>query len=184
VAATAQVCADSLPLAGDKGLYGDQGEGGRVRLDPNRPVPAKAEVIAAWRKRQESITSFQFGWSEELCHREGWIPNPRYTERERLTIPTLRFDRSYTVAKTLAVQSAMMRYSYQLDRAGEPDGVEVVAPNARIGGLGVRRYYSYLSVFDGERGRISVVSLTGSPPPVTQAVEANVDAQNLPERFR
>jgi hypothetical protein len=76
----------------------------------------------------------------------------------------------------------MMRYGFELDRPEEPDGVEVVSPDGRTTGLGVRRHYSYQSVFDGQRGTIRVASLTGSPPATVQRTEGNVDAQNLDTR--
>src|SRR5690242_812203 len=93
-----------------------QRDGERPQLDRSRPVPARAEVIAAWRQRQSAIASFRFAWTEEQTHPTGWLPNPRYPERERLAIPALRVDRHYAVAKTLAVAGDRMRYTFELDR--------------------------------------------------------------------
>jgi hypothetical protein len=78
-------------------------------------VPSKAEIINAWQKRQDKIASFQFAWAEEQCHRRGWLPNPRYPEREWLAIPALRIDRTYAVTKSLAVDGNRMRYTFDLD---------------------------------------------------------------------
>jgi hypothetical protein len=175
-------CADSVRLAGERGVFGDQDQDGRLRLDRGRPVSSKAEIVSAWERRQHSISSFQFAWSERQCHWQGWVPNPRYPERERLAIPTLMLDRPYTVAKSLAVEGNMMRYGFELDRPEEPDGVDVVSPDGRTGGLGVRRHYSYLNVFDGRRSTVRVASLTGSPPATAQRIDSNVDAQNLDAR--
>jgi hypothetical protein len=68
------------------------------------------------------------------------------------------------------VDGNKMRYSFEMDRTEEPDG------------LGVGRHYSYVSVFDGQRGQTRLASLTDSPPPATWDIGANVDAQNLDMR--
>jgi hypothetical protein len=52
-------------------------------------------------------------------------------------------------------------------------------PQGGSRGLGVRRAYSYLSVFDGRAGKARLSSLTESPPATLQQGAANVDAQNL-----
>jgi hypothetical protein len=176
----APTCAEHV--APTRGVVADHDPAGRLQLDPSKPVPAKSAVISAWRKRQEAIRSFRFAWVEEQCHARGWIPNPRYPEREWLAIPGLLLDRSYSVTKALSVDGAMMRYSFELDRNEEPDGIDLVSPQGDNQGLGVRRHYSYLSVFDGQRGETRVTSLTGSPPATIQRVEAPVDAQNLDTR--
>ncbi len=176
----APTCAE--PVIPTMGVIADQDPAGRRQLDRSKPVPAKSEIIRAWRKRQDAIKSFRFAWVEEQCHARGWMPNPRYPEREWLAIPALLLDRSYSVTKTLAVDGTMMRYSFELDRREEPDGVDVVSPQGDNRGLGVRRHYAYLSVFDGQRGETRVSSLTGSPPPAIRRVDAPVDAQNLDTR--
>jgi len=170
------------PVVPTMGVIADEDAAGRRRLDSSKPVPAKSEIISAWQQRQEAIRSFRFAWVEEQCHPRGWVPNPRHPEREWLAIPALLVDRSYSVTKTLSVDGTMMRYSFELDRREEPDGIDVVSPQGDNRGLGVRRHYSYLSVFDGRRGETRVSSLTGSPPPAIRQVDAPVDAQNLDTR--
>jgi len=162
-----------------------QGPAARLQLgqrDPSRPVPAKSEAIAAWQKRQAAISTFRFAWTEEQTHPKGWLSNPRYPERERSAIPGLLIDRHYVVAKTLAVSSDKMRYSFELDRKEEPDGVDVIAPQGSNRGLGVRRHYSYVSVFDGQVGTIRLSSFLDHPPPTALQTTANADAQNLDVR--
>jgi hypothetical protein len=110
------------------------------------------------------------------------MPNPRYSEREWLAIPALLVDRSYSVTKTLAVGGPMMRYSFDLDRIAEPDGVVLVSPQGDNRGLGVRRDYSYVSVFDGQHGEARLTSLMGSPSPTIRRSRDNVDAQDLDTR--
>ena len=161
----------------------EQDEAGKLQVDSSKPVPPKADVIKAWQKRQDAIKTFRFVWTEQQTRPIGWLPNPRFPERDRLGIPTLLIDRSYTVAKTLSVDGEKMRYSFELDRREEPDGIRVKAPaNTRADGLGVRRKYSYVSVFDGQTGKTSVTSLIESPPPAVRQTTANVDAQNLDTR--
>lgn len=143
---------------------------GRPQLDSSKPVPAKSEVLKAWQKRQDAIKTFQFTWTEQQTHPKGWLPNPRYPQREWLNIPGLLIDRNYTVSKNLTVDSSKMRYSFDIDRKEETDG------------LGVRRNYSYTSVFDGQKGETINSSLTGSPPVAIRQVVTNVDAQNLDTR--
>jgi hypothetical protein len=48
--------------------------------------------------------------------------------------------------------------------------------------LGVRRHYRYISVYDGQTGKASLVSLMGSPPPTVRQTATNDDAQNLDTR--
>ena len=176
-------CADAVDIPVRNSTWiGDVDAAGQVKRDPSKPVPSKAEIIAAWQRRQNSVASFQFAWTEEQCHRRGWLPNPRYPEREWLAIPALRIDRTYAVTKSLAVNGTRMRYTFELDRAEEPDGVDVVSPNGNNRGLGVRRHYSYSSSYDGQRDEIRVTSLTTSPPVAIQRVGSNVDAQNLDTR--
>ena len=158
---SAGTCADTTPVSA-KTTIGDQGAAGGPQVDRSKPVPPKSEIPKAWQKRQAAI-SFQFSWIEQQCHPRNWVPNPRYAEREWLAIPSLLFDRSYTVNKSLAVDQSRMRYSFELDRKEEPDGVEVISPRGENRGLGVRRHYSYLGVFDGQRGEVRLSSLTGSP---------------------
>jgi len=163
-----------------------QGEtAGRLHLgqpDRSKPVPAKSEVIAAWQKRQSAVNTFRFAWTEEQTHPKGWLSNPRYPERERSAIPGLLIDRSYVVAKTLAVAGNKMRYSFELDRKEEPDGVDVVARQGGNRGLGVRRHYSYVTVFDGRIGTTRLSSFLDHPPETITQTTANVDAQNLDTR--
>jgi hypothetical protein len=146
--------------------------GSRAQLDRSRPVPAKADVLAAWRRRQSAIHSFRFVWTEEQTHPRGWIANPRYAERERLAAPSLE-DRHYVITKTLTVSGDSMRYSYTLDRRAEGDTT----------GNSDRRHYSYAyeSVFDGRRNTARATSLSDTPPTVIQAND-NRDAQNLDTR--
>jgi hypothetical protein len=150
--------------------------------DRSKPVPKKEEVFKAWRQRQDLVRSFRFVWSERQTHPKGWIPNPRYAERERLAIPTLLMDRKYSVSKSLVVDSGKMRYEFKIDRGEEPDGVEILSKTGDNNGLGVRRNYSYLSVFDGQISKVSLTSLIGTPPSAIRHVSANPDAQNLDTR--
>jgi hypothetical protein len=178
----AAICALAFPTAV---ALAQQGPAERLQLgqrDRSRPVPAKSEIIAAWQKRQGAINTFHFAWTEEQTHPKGWLSNPRYPERERSAIPGLLTDRSYVVAKTLTVAGNKMRYSFELDRKEEPDGVDVVARQGGNRGLGVRRRYSYVSVFDGQTGTTRITSLLGSPPGTVTQTTANVDAQNLDAR--
>jgi hypothetical protein len=161
----------------------EQDDAGKLQLDPSKPVPPKADCLKAWQKRQDTIKTARFVWTEQQTRPVGWLPNPRFPERERLAIPTLLSDRSYTVSKTLSVDGNKMRYSFELDRKEEPDGIRVKAPaNTRADGLGVRRDYSYVSVFDGQAGKTTLTSLIESPPPVVRQTTTNVDAQNLDTR--
>ena len=160
----------------------DRDRPGQLRPDPSKPVPSKAETIAAWQRRQSAINTFSFVWTEDQTHPTGWLSNPRYPERERAAIPALFADRTYVVAKTLAVDGNKMRYSFELDRKEEPDGVDVIAPQGGNRGLGVRRHYAYASVFDGHLGTTRVTSFFDHPPPTAEQTTANVDAQNLDTR--
>lgn len=157
--------------------------GEQVRRDPSKPVPPKADALNAWRKRQDTIRSFRFVWSEQQTHSKGWLPNPRYPEREWLSIPGLLIDRPLTVTKSLTVDGSSMRYTFELDRPEEPDGIRVLdRTGGRTDGLGVRRHYTYLSVFDGANGKAGLTSLLDSPPPTLRTTNMNVDAQNLDTR--
>ena len=162
--------------------YAQRGETGGLTVDRSKPVPPKSEIIAAWQKRQSAINTFRFAWTEQQTHPKGWLSNPRYPERERSAIPGLLIDRTYVVAKTLAVAGNKMRYSFELDRKEEPDGVDVIARQGTNQGLGVRRHYSYVSVFDGQRGAVRVNSFLDHPPGTVLPTTANVDAQNLDVR--
>src|SRR6476469_4298660 len=106
---TAPRCADAadIPVRNHTWI-GDLDAAGQVKRDLSKPVPSKAEIINAWRRRQNNVTSFQFAWTEQQCHRLGWLSNPRYAEREWLAIPALRIDRTYAVAKRLAVNGNTM----------------------------------------------------------------------------
>lgn len=165
-------------------LLQQEADPGRLPLDRSRPVPAKSEIVAAWQRRQQSINTFRFAWTEEQTHPRGWLSNPRYPERERSAIPGPRVDRRYVVAKTVAVDGDKMRYTFELDRREEPDGVRVMAQQGGGGnqGLGVRRHYSYVGVFDGRVGATQVTSQLGSPPATIVRTTANADAQNLDTR--
>jgi len=177
----AQTCGNAPPIPA-RGVMGDLDASGRLRLDRGRPVPSKTEVLAAWRKRQDAIRTFRFAWTEEQCHPSGWLPNPRYAAHEWTAIPPLLVDRRFTVAKSLAVAGTSMRYGFELARKEEPDGIRVTSPRGDTTGLGVARHYSYLSLFDGQRGEVRVSSLTDSPPPAIRRTEMNVDGQNLDTR--
>jgi len=146
--------------------------GTRAQLDRSRPVPAKAEVLDAWQRRQSAIHSFHFAWTEFQTQPRGWIANPRYVERERLTAPSLE-DRRYAVSKTLEVRRDSTRYSYTLDRRAEGDTT----------GNSERRHYSYAyeSVFDGRRNVARASSLNDTPGTTVQTND-NPDAQNLDTR--
>lgn len=158
-------------------------EFGNVELDRSRPVPPKTDVLKAWQKRQDAVKTLRFAWTEQQTHPTGWLSNPRFPERERSSIPGMLIDRSYTVSKTLAVDGGKMRYGFELDRKEEPDGIRVPAPpGGRTDGLGLRRHYSYLSVFDGSGGRTTMTTLMDSPPPVTRRSAVNADAQTLDTR--
>lgn len=161
---------------------GDLDSAGRLRHDTSKPVPSRGEILRAWRRRQDAIASFQFEWVENECRGPGWMPNPRYPEREWLAIPSLFAERRYSVTKSLAVDGAKMRYRFDLDRGAEPDGVEIKSAAGDDHGLGVRRHFSYSSVFDGERGETRISSLTVDPPAATWRGPSNPDAQNLDTR--
>ncbi len=153
-----------------------------VQLDRSKPVPPKSDVLNAWQKRQNAIKTARFAWTEQQTRPVGWLPNARFPERDRLAIPALISDRTFTVVKTLSFDGSRMRYSFDLDRKEEPDGVRVKSPDNRSDGLGVRRNYSYLSVFDGEVGSTILTTHLDGPPPATHQTTLNVDAQNLDTR--
>lgn len=154
-----------------------------VRLDRSKPVPPKADTVKAWQKRQDAIKSFRFVWIEQQTHPKGWLSNPRFPERERSSIPALLYDRTYAVSKSLAVDGNKMRYTFELDRKAEADGIRVKAEgDGRSDGLGLRRHYSYVSVFDGQTGKTSLTSLLDSPAPAIRSTQTNPDAQNLDTR--
>ena len=156
--------------------------GEQVQLDRSRPVPTKAEMIAAWRKRQDSIRSFRFAWTEQQVHPVGWLPNPRFPQREWLDIPGFLTERNYTVQKSLAVDGSKMRYSYELNRPEEPDGVRVNSPKGETTGLGEGKHYTYTSVFDGQTGKVRILSLKISPVAPAIYNFSNPDTQTLDTR--
>ena len=151
-------------------------------LDRSKPVPSKDEVIEAWQKRQDAIKTFRFAWTEQQTHPKGWLPNPRFTQREWSDIPALFKDRNYTVPKSLAVDGSKMRYFFELERKPEPDGFMIVSPQGNNKGLGEGKHYTYASIFDGQRGKTTLTTLMESPPPVVSQSMTNVDAQNLDTR--
>ena len=159
-----------------------QERGEPVQIDRSRPVPTKSEIIRAWQRRQDAIRSFDFTWTESQNHAKGWLPNPRYPQREWLAIAGLWKDRNYSVTKTLTVDGRMMRYTFDLDRPAEADGVDVKSPRGDTLGLGVHRHYTYVSLFDGQRGETRLTSALGSPPGTIVRNTANIDAQNLDTR--
>ncbi len=161
---------------------GDVDAEGKLRLDRSRPVPQRFEIERAWQRRQAAVRSFRVTWTETQCHRQGWLPNPRHPEREWLAIPGVWSDRSFTVEKSLALDGARMRYSFELDRAEQPDGILVTSSNGLARGLGVRRHYSYVSTFDGLRGESRFTSLTDNTPEAVLHTTSNPDAQNLDTR--
>lgn len=155
---------------------------GALPRDGGKPIATRPEIIAAWRKRTDAIQSFRFAWTERQVHPRGWIPNPRFPEREWLNIPGLRRDRTYTVSKTLLVDGNKMRYAFELNRPPEPDGVVITSPTGDTTGLGEGRHYSYVSVFDGQSGQVRLTLLNGDMPPTALPTTSNVDAQNLDTR--
>jgi hypothetical protein len=155
---------------------------GALPRDRGKPVATRPEIIAAWRKRTETIQSFRFAWTERQIHPKGWIPNPRFPEREWLNIPGLRRDRTYTVSKTLSVDGNKMRYAFELNRPSEPDGVIIMSPTGDTTGFGEGRHYSYVSVFDGQSEQVRLTLLNGDMPPTAFATTSNVDAQDLDTR--
>jgi hypothetical protein len=159
-----------------------QDDTGPVRLDRRHPVPAKSEVLASWRKRQDAIRSFRFEWTERQVHPRGWIPNPRFPEREWLNTAGLLRDRSYTATKSLTVDGDRMRYTFELDRPAEPDGVRIRDSDGGNDGLGEGKHYRYVGVFNGAAGSASLTSVTGSPAATMLRTTSNVDAQNLDTR--
>jgi hypothetical protein len=168
--------ATALPITG-------QDEQGSLPKDRSKPVPSKAEIVNAWQKRQDAFKTARFAWTEEQTHPKGWLPNPRFPEREWLNIPGLLIDRSYNVSKTLSLDGSKMRYTFEIDRKEEPDGIDIIVRGKPFdNGLGVRRKYAYLSVFDGQVGKTLLTSLASSTPPVMRQVTWNVDAQNLDTR--
>ena len=142
---------------------------GTLPRDGSRPVATRAEILSAWQSRQGAIRTARFAWVEQQTHPKGWLANPRFPERERLAIPALREDHSYSVAKTLTIDGDKMRYTFELDRAEEPR-------------LGVGRHYRYVSVFDGRVGKVYLTSMINTPPPTTLSVTTNEDAQNVDTR--
>lgn len=146
--------------------------GSRPQLDRTRPVPTKAEVLNTWQRRQSAIHSFRFTWSEDQIQPRGWVPNPRYAERERLTAPSLD-DRRQIVNKTLELGGDTIRYSYVLDRRAEGETT----------GNSDRRHYSYTyeSVFDGSQSVARATSLDDTPATTARTKESR-DAQNLDTR--
>lgn len=153
-----------------------------VQLDRSKPVPPKTDVINAWQKRQDAIKTARFVWTEQQTRPVGWLPNARFPERDRLAIPALISDRTFMISKSLSLDGNKLRYSFELDRKEEPDGVRVKSPDNRPDGLGVRRSYSYLSVFDGQVGKTTLTTRLDGPPPAAHQTTVNVDAQNLDTR--
>jgi hypothetical protein len=66
-----------------------------------------------------AIKSFRFAWVEEQCHARGWVPNPRYPEREWLAIPALLFDRSYSYVGVFDGQIGTTRLTWRGRSTGE-----------------------------------------------------------------
>jgi len=155
---------------------------GKLPRDRSKPVATRPEIIAAWQKRTDAIRSFRFAWTERQIHPRGWIPNPRFPEREWLNIPGLRRDRTYTVTKTLSVDGNRMRYAFELNRPPDPDGVRIISPTGDTTGLGEGKHYTYVSVFDGQSGQVRLALLNNEMPPTALPTTANVDAQNLDTR--
>jgi hypothetical protein len=173
----------STTAADDESVaFTEQDPVGRPQVDLSKPVPTKSDVIKAWQKRQDSVKTFRFVWTEQQTHPKGWLPNPRYPQHEWLNIPGLLVDRNYTVSKTLSVDGQKMKYTFEIDRKEEPDGVRVKSPDNRSDGLGVQRNYSYVSVFDGQVGKTSLTTKLDGPPPVVHQTTTNMDAQNLDTR--
>ena len=154
----------------------------RTELDRSRPVPAKSQALAAWRARQNAVGGFRFEWTERQVHPTGWLSNPRYPERERASIPALNVDRTYVVTKTLTVHRDSMRYTFEIDRPEEPDGIRVTRQGGGNRGLGVHRHYTYVSAFDGRHTVRTLTTSLDGPPPTTLQSTANFDAQNLDGR--
>ena len=152
------------------------------QLDRSRPVPSMEQVVGVWRQRQDTIKSFRFSWSEQQVHPQGWLPNPRYPQREWLEIPGLFKDRSFTVSKSLSVDGNKMRYSYEHQRPSEADGWMTKSPQGDNKGLGEEKHYTYLSVFDGQNGKATLTTHLSSPPPVVHQAMTSIDAQNLDTR--
>ena len=154
----------------------------RTELDRSRPVPEKSEALTAWRARQRAVGSFRFEWTERQVHPSGWLSNPRYPEPERLSTPALNVERSYVVTKTLTVHGDTMRYTFELDRPEEADGIRVTQQGGSNRGLGVHRHYTYVSAYDGRQGTRTLTTFLDGPPPTVLRSVANVDAQNLDAR--
>jgi hypothetical protein len=163
-------------------IAGSQVRGDRHQIDLSKPVPTKPEIIRAWQRRQDAVRSFEFTWTEKQTHARGWLPNPRYPEREWLSIAGLWKDRIYSIGKTLTVDGRMTRYTFDIDRPAEADGVDVKSPRGDTLGLGVHRHYTYVSIFDGQQGETRLTSSLGSPPGTIVHNTANIDAQNLDTR--
>src|SRR5881394_2229478 len=82
--ATASRCADAVNIPVRNHTWiGDVDAAGQVKRDLSKPVPSKAEIINAWRRRQNNVAAFYFAWTEEECHRRGssWFATPRKTRR-------------------------------------------------------------------------------------------------------
>jgi hypothetical protein len=166
------------------------------QLDRSKPVPSKDEIVKVWQKRQDAIKTFRFAWTEQQTHPKGWLSNPRFPQREWSNIPGLSIDRSYAVPKTLTVDGAKMRYSFEIDRKEEADGVRVASNTGDNKGLGLGRHYLYVSTFDGVIGKWSLdtvktpearagtkrTSENEFPEPLNDQSTANIDAQNLDTR--
>lgn len=166
--------AQTAPKAIPSGSIIERDAAGEPLFDRSRPVPAREEILAAWQRRQSQVHSFRFAWTEQQVHPRGWVPNPRYPEREWVSIPNLHQDRTYTVTKALAVDGERMRYSFELNRPEETGDT----------GLGVARRYRYVSTFDGRAGAATLTSLQPSMPPPSTVLRssAHADAQTLDTR--
>lgn len=178
LAATAGLAGPAFPLM--------QAELGTPRIDRSKPVPTKPAIVAAWRRRQESVKSFRFAWTEEQVHVAGWMPNWRLSERDRLSLPRLLTDkgaagaeRRLVVSKSLLVDGTKTRYSFALERMTDFTGLTRFDNRAP-------RHFSYTSVFDGRTGTSRVTAVSRAPgesvPDTISRSEANPDAQSLDTR--
>ena len=89
----------ALPLAG--AAQDSRDVFGTLPRDSSKPVATRAEIVAAWQRRQDAMKTASFAWVEQQTHPKGWFGNPRFPEREREAIPALREDRSLWWISTL-----------------------------------------------------------------------------------
>jgi len=155
---------------------------GSLPRDQSRPVASREEIIAEWRKRTNTFKSFEFTWIEHQVHPRGWIPNPRFAEREWLDIPGVLIDRMYDVTKTLAVDGDRMRYAFELARKPEADGLTITDPHGSNTGYGEGKHYTHVSVFDGRATTTTLTRLDDNMPPAVLRADGNIEAQNLDTR--